>query len=545
MSRRLVRVTVAFLAAFTMAAGGCGPRARDYEKMAPATRLLAIEAGGPEAPGAAPALVDLLAAEKAVVRAQAAQTLGEWAATGNIYQVLPALIHKDPLVRGLAQAAYLEHSAYGLAPVVVEGNVVEVPPQLLEALAELGDPQGRVGVDPIILAERDALRADLDGDPETAVLAADLLARIGDVGARRTLIRLVEASGGLVPSKAAIACVRDEMGLGPLLLATIFADGPAARRAVMRALVVRPDPQLKPLAIQGLHDRDAAVRHNAFRALGNLGGAAPIEMLAAKLSASAEEQHDAILALGAAGKPGAEALRRYLRAGNHPERLEVTALLALAPNANRDDIPWIAERLKSTDKYRRAAAVTALGRIGHPEAQAAVMGATGDGEPLVRATAAKALGRIGTLYGAQWLIQMLEDPSPLVRSMAAWGLGQSSCPGAVEALKRVIQSRPAIEATPSRLGDVYGWPDLAATEALGKIGDADAVAVLCRGLESKSWLMRATAAKALGMSGAASAEVIQALEKRLEDPVHLVRAEALLSLKALGKTFEPGHFQSR
>ena len=290
MSRRLVRVTVAFLAAFTMAAGGCGPRARDYEKMAPATRLLAIEAGGPEAPGAAPALVDLLAAEKAVVRAQAAQTLGEWAATGNIYQVLPALIHKDPLVRGVAQAAYLEHSAYGLAPVVVEGNVVEVPPQLLEALAELGDPQGRVGVDPIILAERDALRADLDGDPETAVLAADLLARIGDVGARRTLIRLVEARGGLVPAKAAIACVRDEMGLGPLLFATIFADGPAARRAVMRALVVRPDPQFKPLAIQGLHDRDAAVRHNAFRALGNLGGAAPIEMLAAKLSASAEEQ---------------------------------------------------------------------------------------------------------------------------------------------------------------------------------------------------------------------------------------------------------------
>jgi len=39
--------------------------------------------------------------------------------------------------------------------------------------------------------------------------------------------------------------------------------------------------------------------------------------------------------------------------------------------------------------------------------------------------------------------------------------------------------------------------------------------------------------------------VIQALEKRLEDPIHLVRAEALLSLKALGKTFEPGHFQSR
>jgi len=546
MNRRSVRWAVGILAAFTIAtAAGCGTPTRSYDEMVPAARLLTIEANGPEAPGAAPALMDLLGAEKAVYRAQAAQTLGAWAATGNVYQVLPALVHCDPLVRGIAQAAYIEQNAFGLAPLVVEGNIIEVPPGILEALAELGDPQGQVGIDKILLSERDTLRADLDGDPETAVLAADLLARIGDVGARRTLIRLVESGHEPVLAKAALACVRNKMDLGPTLLPTIFAGDVMARRAVMRALVVRPNPWLKSLALEGLHDSDAAVRHNAIRALGNLGGAAPVETLAAKLSGPVDERWDAILALGAIGKPGAEALRQCLRGGRHPERLEVAAMLAFAPNANRDDIPWIAERLKSANKYQRAAAATALGRIGHPAAQAAVMEATCDSKPLVRATAAKALGRIGTLYGAQRLSQMLDDPSPLVSSMAAWGLGQSACQGAVKALKRVIQSRPAIEAMPSRLGDVYGWPPLAAVEALGKIGSVEAVGVLRESLESKSWLLRATAAKALGQSGMASAEVIGALEKRLQDPVNLVQAEALLSLKALGQVFEPGHFQSR
>jgi len=90
---------------------------------------------------------------------------------------------------------------------------------------------------------------------------------------------------------------------------------------------------------------------------------------------------------------------------------------------------------------------------------------------------------------------------------------------------------------------MYGWPELAATEALGRIAGAEAVAVLRGGLKSKSWLMRAAATQALGNAGDASPEVVEDLTGLLKDKVNLVRAHAILSLEALGRTYSPGDFQ--
>jgi HEAT repeat protein len=90
---------------------------------------------------------------------------------------------------------------------------------------------------------------------------------------------------------------------------------------------------------------------------------------------------------------------------------------------------------------------------------------------------------------------------------------------------------------------MYGWPELSALEALGHIGTPEALAFLREALGSKSWITRATAAQALGTAGNQSPEIIQDLEKCLDDPVNLVRAQALVSLRTLGKTFVPGEFQ--
>jgi HEAT repeat protein len=294
-----------------------------------------------------------------------------------------------------------------------------------------------------------------------------------------------------------------------------------------------------------MRDSDAAVRRNAIRALGNLGSAAPIDALTAKLKGSNEEKADVIRALGAVGKPAADALRGYLRTTQDPDPLQVTGLLALAPNANRDDIAWIAPRLKSKNKYVRAAAASALGHIGHPSAQAALVTALKDRDPLARAIVARALGQIGTIYAARQLVPLLKDPSPLVASMAAWGLGASKYTDAVDALKQVAKSRASRKAAPSRVDDMYGRPEVAAIVALGRIGGADAVATLRESLKSRSWLTRAMAAEALGHAGDKSPEVMADLDKRLADRTNLVRAKALLSLKALGRTFGPGAFQTK
>jgi len=550
MSRRLALLTLGFCAVVVLAAAGtgCGPQrmaADELAQLSPPARLLTLESAGPGADGAVAAAQALLADDSLVCRAQAAQLLGAWAATGHASLALPALTHSDGLIRGIAQASYTEHSGYGLAPLVVEGNVVEVPPATLEALAELQDPQGLVDVNAAIMEHQAALRRNLDGPAETAVLAADLLARAGDAGARRRLIRLVEEAKGPVLAKAARACVRDGMGLGPTLLPLAFKGDVEARQAVMQALVVSPDPRLKHLPIQGLQDDDLAVRRNAIRALGNLGGAAPIDELAAKLEGTDAEKADAIRALGVVGKPAADVLRAYIETTKDADWFQVSALLALAPNANRDDIGWISTRLTSPSTSMRAGAAVALGRIGHPAAQAALVAALKDVEPLVRASVAKALGQIGTIYAAKQLLPMLKDPSPLVAAMAAWGLGATAYPEAVPALKQVAEASSHGEAASPRVGDMFGWPELSAAEALGRIRSAAAVASLREILKSSSWLMRATAAQALGASGEASPEVTADLEKLLDDPINLVRAQALLSLKTLGKTYEPGAFQTR
>ena len=520
--------------------GGCAQeqgrgKPNDYAALPAATRLLTLEIDGPQAPGALEALTALLQSDDPVYRAEAAQTLAVWASMNDacLGNLVPALASNDPLVRGIAQATFIEQNPHGLGLLLVNGNVVKVPANLLKALAQLGDPQGYVDPAAVIMPMTDLMRKHFDGTPEEAVLAADVLARTGDAGARRVLVRIVSTGEGPVLAKAARACVRDDMELGPTLLPVAFQNGPLTRRAVMNALVIRPDPRLKNLPIKGLTDADVTVRHNAIRALGNMDGGASPKELAALLSSKSEEKADVLRALGAIGQPAADILREYIRRGPESEQLEFTAILALSAYADRDDIPWLTNRLRSPSKYVRAAALTALGRIANPEAQAAVVRATSDSDPLVRAMAAKALGQIGTVYGAQQLLVMLNDPDSLVASMAAWGLGHMAYAEAAPALMKLAKQAAPGGAAPGRMGEVQGWPQLAALEALGHIGGDASTAFLRERLAAPLWLLRATAARALGMAGQASPETLKALETAQQDPVNIVRAEACLALQAL------------
>ena len=536
---------VSAVLAMTLAAIGCAPAGQRFDNMPPAPQLLVLEAEGPGAKGVAQATQALLASDDTILAASAAQLLGTWAAVGDPYLVLPALAHPDPLVRGIAQTAYIENHADGLAPLAVEGVLMEVPPAVLAALEQLRDPQGMPDLARVLTDRREKIRLHLAGTEDEAALATDLLARIGDAGALRTVGRLTESGRAEIRAKAASACVRDNMGLAPSLLPALCRSGTIARRAAMRALVSRPDARLKDVVASGMDDLDESVRRNAIRAAGNLGAAAPIDKLAAKLGGLSGEKQDVLQALGAIGLPAAPVLRDYLLKGPATDDLRVEALLAFGPQAGRDDVPWIAKNLRAKNKYVRAAAASALGQVGHPSAQAALMLAVNDQEPIVRATVARALGQIGTAYAGKQLVLMLDDPSALVRSLAAWGLGQSRYPGAVPALAKMAQTTATATEVPLRAGRVYGRPEQAAVEALGRIASPEAVAAVVKTLESPSWLIRATAAQALGESNRSSDAVLAALEKHLDDPVNLVRANALLSLKTLGKTFPAGHFQAR
>jgi HEAT repeat protein len=528
-------------------AEGQAPAATNYAALSPATRLLTIEAQGPSSPGAAAALGQLLSDPSRVNRAQAAEILATWASTGTSSLVAPALVHADPLVRGIAQAAYMEANEYNLAPLVIEGRVVDVPREILEALAVMRDPGGLVDLSAIIDAEREPLRKYMESTAEDAVLAADILAREGDDGSRRVLINLVRATEDIVLAKAARASVRDSMLLGPTILRFAIRGDAIARRGVMTALVACPDQQLRSMPIKGLTDPDPAVRRNAIRALANLSSEAPVALMADDLAkstaaasaseAAAYDRDELIRALGFIGKPAAAALREYIQKNAASDDVQVLGLLAFGPSAVVSDIGWISKRLASPNKYVRAAAVTALGRIAHPAAQAALIGQVNDADTFVRACVAKSLGRIGTVYASMELVRMLDDPSDLVSSMAAWGLGTAGYSDAMASLEKTVKTRVSQDPTPSRFGEIYGWPDLAAVEAIGHMHNEAGAAILRERLGSPSWAMRAMAAQALAGSADSSPQTIAALEKMLKDPVNIVKAQALLSLKALGKTY--------
>ena len=553
MSRRLALLAAGICVAWAAVWIGAGcasatkKEAQSYDTMDPATRLLTIETEGPAAGEAAVAAVKALLDDESIIyRAEAAQILGTWAAGGeDPAMVLPALMHKDPLVRGMAQAAYLENDARNMAPLVVMGTLVEVPLPILQSLAELGDPYGLVDIEGIIHTYQEPLRKELGSSPQVAVLAADILGRIGDVAARTAIIRTVRTADGMVRAKAVRACVRDDLLLGPALLPLGFNGDVLSRRAVMAALVAKPDPHQKALPERGLADVDETVRHNAIRALANLGAAAPVDVLAAKLQGEPSfEKLDIIIALGAIGKSASDALRAYARETKDPDEFQVQALLALAPNADRNDVGWVSERLTSPNARLRAAAASVLGQIRHPLAQDSLMAQVKDPDPLVRATVAKALGQIGTIYASKQLLLMLDDPAPIVCTMAAWGLGEAEYPEAVPVLEKLVRTHAASDTTPAQIGEMYGRPELAAVQAIGRLGAAKSIPFLRDAMESKSWRMRAAATEALGAVGDKSTYVIEILEKRLTDPVNLVRAKALVALKHLGKTYPPGMYQS-
>ncbi|MEA3367858.1 MAG: HEAT repeat domain-containing protein, partial [Planctomycetota bacterium] len=296
---------------------GCAPPGRQAEPFAefpPPEQILAIEATGLRAEGAPQVLQRLLGDPSPVVQTQAAQVLAALAAlTADSRPDLaaPALTHRDPLVRGIAQASYIEHHRYGMAPVIAQGHVVEDSLEILDGLARLGDPYGRVDLEKVIGDRRSALRSALEAGPQTAVLAADILARVGDAGARRHLLNLVETAEGPVLAKAIRAAVRPRMGLGPTILPLAFDRGLDGRRAAMRGLVAPPDPRLQMLLRRGLKDNDPAVRRNAIRALGNLGAAAPVHLLATFLKKGGGRAEpgadgvtaDVLRALGVVGLP--------------------------------------------------------------------------------------------------------------------------------------------------------------------------------------------------------------------------------------------------
>lgn len=183
---------------------------------------------------------------------------------------------------------------------------------------------------------------------------------------------------------------------------------------------------------------------------------------------------------------------------------------------------------------RQSAAIAVL-QIGGDELLAEVTKNLRDDDPEVVAHAAVTLGKVGDPRVVPNLLQAFQTEDLLVGSAIAWALGR-------------LKDKRAISWLDAAL--VNGFVPANAAEALGRIGDIEAVPILLRTLDHPNADARAYAARALGMlepdaeqqKGLRAQawlqrkdEIIDALYQLLEDePYRKAKLFACLALFELG-----------
>ena len=205
----------------------------------------------------------------------------------------------------------------------------------------------------------------------------------------------------------------------------------------------------------------------------------------------------------------------------------------------QQEIKVLTARLSSADVEERREAVMRLGALGRPEGSRAAAAALGDPAPIVRATAARALLSLPAGEAATLILPLLRDREEFVRREAAYALGLTRSPAGVSALAAALETdkqpsvRGAAAVALGQLGDAAAVPALAgalsrrlratgffnrlrrrkveedefvrraSAVSLGQLGSRDAVPVLVETLSNARTPddVRREAARALGLIG--------------------------------------------
>jgi HEAT repeat protein len=196
-------------------------------------------------------------------------------------------------------------------------------------------------------------------------------------------------------------------------------------------------------------------------------------------------------------------------------------------------------RISSGDTEERRDAVMRLGAMGRPESSRAVAVALGDASAVVRATAARAVTGLGPAEATALILPLLRDRDEFVRREAAYALGLTRSPSGVAALVNLLQTdkkpevRGAAAVALGQIGDPSAAGALAGalSRRLRRPGALNRV--LRRNTDEDEFVRR-SAAIALGQM--ASGEGVQALVDALSDPKAPddVRREAARALGLIG-----------
>ena len=303
--------------------------------------------------------------------------------------------------------------------------------------------------------------------------------------------------------------------------------------------------------IEDLRNERAAVREQAAKALGETGDPKAVEPLIRTLAdESSFVRLEATRALGKIGDSRAvESLIRALREDDQDVQRKTIESLGMIRDAKAVDV--LMSFLKGENTVSRNLATEALVRIGKPAVNSLIEALKNE-QTVVRSRAAEALGKIGDSRAVESLIPHLEDEDEWVRqhvaeSLAKLGYKPSSVKEQVDIL---ITARTNALAELTKLGKsalihLIRVAETGRTEeraiaidALGRIGDRQAVEPLIRVSQNASLEELPPIVSALGKLG--SPKAIEQLIKlalqdgRLRDEV----TEALVEIGLRGEEID-------
>lgn len=300
--------------------------------------------------------------------------------------LLRAAAHPSPRTRASAMRALGQTLAAPEVLAALRRGVADPDPWVAYyACQSLGKQRDEAAADALIAATRHP-------SGQVRVAAVEALAHLGADRAAATLRDAAQSSDedlrraalqGLGASRAP--------GALPVLLAAAAEGDRATRVVALAALADRDDPEVLPVLAQAAADRDEEVRDAAVARLAEWRNAGGTHVL-----------------IGLLGNPAVR--ERALDALSLPMPGRIEGLLAALELA-AGELP--------------ALLVSALARMGRPDARAAIVSAVELGGPAARAAAVEAVGALDLAEGREALARAAErDPDPGVRRLAASALSR-------------------------------------------------------------------------------------------------------------------------
>jgi HEAT repeat protein len=556
----------------------------DFNVLSSALSLLATSEVDVTAP-----LIELLAADDADLRMQAALALGEQQHPAGVEALIAALADRDANVRFHAIEALGRLRAIDAADALAdlsEGEDFFLAFPAIDALAQIND--ARVAPRLVPLLSRSELAAPV----------AEALGELGGAEVVRPLVEALNANGPTVPIARALARLHaryeERYGGGAYVTAEFDAAvrpagaqrivdavsgaaqqdlralvtilgwlrGPAVERALSRLLghaevraevieaVVRQDGGIVSLLVEQLGAEDVETQLAAVAALGRLGDRRATAALARLLDRDRDVAVAASAALARIGDPAAfEALVPLL--GSADATVRQAAIGALNSLGHPDMSSRIAGFLGSPDPLLRESAVRIAGYFGYRESVDAVIACCDDPVEGVRRAAIEHLPFLDDPRAAPRLAAALRDDTPRARAVAAQALARMDGGTATGPLLDATRDRDAWvryyaarslgelrdPAAVARLGemardDAAMHVRIAALEAVGTIDGQDALDILLPHANQEIVELAAAALRGLGrVSDAAATEVLRAA-LRSPDSTRRIAAVAGLGLQS-------------